>query len=607
MKNKFAIIALVLSSITQFGCYHASEFVYHDSLIKMHEYEIVDLIQNKKGRKLKKKTIENQISLENIYEPEEPKVIEDKIVSVNVSEDVPIVDVIMELSRMSGIDVQIDPTIIGGVNLSLKNKPLRYVFNRICGLTDTRYEEKYGILVFTRDMPYAKTYDIDFLDVNRSTSSSITLNTSGLSTSATIKGGGTSTVTTKSDDTFWSDIVKDIEQIIDTTENTNSIYTSTAEKIQRIAQNEEAENRMQEDINNGVYNKMVSEKNKNQNNEKANPLVSISVSKNRIRVNKRAGIIIITASTKSHRLIEKYLQKLKKKSTAQVLIEMRFLVINLNKQYQSGIDWGNIKLGQLASSSIKLVPELTQGSVLPTLTFNKGIDFVASLFEKFGSTRTLSNPRINAMNNQPALMTFATNYVYFKSKAMYTPATYNNEKVIVTPAYRNVDTEAQTMPLGIIMSVLPSIDIEKHQVMLNIKPTISKLEETVSDPAVTILMDEQLENGKKTSSDKVLSTKSSIPVANIRELDTILKLKDGQTAVIGGFTERSASSINEGVPFLRSIPIIGNFFGRKNNKSNSTETIILVRATIVDYGKEVSEYEYNIFDKMSDDPRYNEI
>ena len=593
-------IIIILPCTAFFGCYHANEFLYHDSFIQMHEYEMVNAIQNKDGKKIKKTKSANIRPTDVVYEPEEPRAIEDKIVSINVTEETPVVDVIMELARMSGTDIQIDPTIVGGVNLSLKDKPLRYVFNRICGLTDTRYDEKYGIVVFSRDLPYTKIYDIDFLDVSRSTSSSITLNTSGLSSSSSV-GGGTSTVNTKSDDTFWDDIVKDIQQIIDTTENTNKIYTSTAERIQRIAQSKEEENKLQEDINNGIYNSKVDNTKRNQQNSDKTENKESTTTKtlNRIRVNKRAGILTVTASTKSHRLIDKYLKQLKRKSSAQVLIEMRFLEINLKKEYQAGIDWNNIKLGQLGFVSAAMKSGVTSG--LATLTFNKGIDAVASLFERFGSTRTLSNPRINAVNNQPALMTFATNYVYFKTKSTYTPATYNSDNVIMTQAYRNIDSEAQTMPLGIIMSVLPSINIDAQEVILNIKPTISKLESTVNDPAVTILLDDA-GNVENTS-----GTNSAIPVANVRELDTILKLKDGQTAVIGGFTERMAQITDAGIPVMRALPIFGNLFSQKSNTTSSVETIILVKATIVDHGKQVSEYEHGIFDNMADDPRSNEI
>ncbi len=86
-----------------------------------------------------------------------------------------------------------------------------------------------------------------------------------------------------------------------------------------------------------------------------------------------------------------------------------------------------------------------------------------------------------------------------------------------------------------------------------------------------------------------------------------MKLKDGQTAVIGGFTERKKSTVENGVPFLRALPLIGNLFSHKTDEVSSIETVILVRATIIDNGgKEMSEYERGIYDTFSDDPRLNE-
>lgn len=601
-KTTFAVLSTICG-ICLTSCYHGGEIIYTDPWIKMHEYEMVDKIQNAKNRKIKNKENGGKIrSSDIVYDPEEPKAIQDKIVSINVTEETPIVDVIMELARMSGTDVQIDPTIVGGVNLSLKDKPLRYVFNRICGLTDTRYDEKYGIVVFQKDMPYAKTYNIDFLDVSRDTSSSMTLNTSGLSTNSSSGGNGTSTVTTKSTDSFWDDIVKDIQQIIQTTENTNKIYTTTAERIQRIAKDKEEENKLQEDINNGIYNKNIdsSFSSKNNSSTAQSSKINDKVSDEIIRVNKRAGIITITASTKSHRIIEKYLQQLKKKYSAQVLIEMRFLEVNLKKEYEAGIDWSLIFKKHAINTSLKQVAGLFSKQGL-NFVWNGGLDTTAALFEEFGSTRTLSNPRINAMNNQPALMTFAKNYVYFKTKSTYTPGTYDTTSgAALTPGYRNVESESQTMPLGVIMSVLPSIDVDKGEIILNIKPTISKLEETVEDPAVTVVLND--DNSAKDSSEK-----NKVPVASVRELDTILKLKDGQTAVIGGFTERYGEVTEKGIPVVRAIPLIGSLFENKYNKTTSTETIILVKATIVNNGKKISEYDKGVYDAFSDDPRMNEV
>ena len=594
MRKVFGVSKVILLATLFGGCYHTNEFLYHDATLQMHEYEMVAKLHNKKGRKIKKISNDTLKMTDNIYLPEEPKAIEDKIVSINITEETPIADVIMELARSSGTDVQLDPTLSGGVNLSLKDKPLRYVFNRICGLTDTRYREKYGIVVFEKDTPYIKSYSLDFLDMTRNSSSSMSLNTSGLTSGSSevenkVSGTGTSSVDTSSSDTFWDDVTADVKQIIESTESMHQKYTEAAEKIQSASVNDQEQfgNEGETGSAQTTYNSGSS---------------SSSSSTEQIRLNKRAGIITINASEKSHRAIEKYFDKLKKKASAQVLIEMRFMEISLNKKYESGIDWSNLNFGNfsgklaMAGSDTNTAISTVSGNAYGVLSYAKDINAVAHLFEQFGSTRTLSNPRINATNNQPALMSFATNNVYFKMTAENNTLATTAGSTTVT----NINAEAQTMPVGVIMSVLPSIDAEKGLITLNLRPTISKIEDQVTDPTtITVLGNDEKAQTKQVD--------NKIPVANVRELDTILKLKDGQTAIIGGFTERRHEAQNTGIPFFRALPIIGNLFSYKSSKTVTTETVILVKATIVNYGAKMSEYEEDVYNSFSDDPRLNEI
>ena len=593
MKKLFGRNKIIWLSVLFGGCYHTNEFLYHDATLQMHEYEMVAKLHNKKGKKLKKFSTDTLKMTDNIYLPEEPKAIEDKIVSINITEETPISDVIMELARSSGTDVQLDPTLAGGVNLSLKDKPLRYVFNRICGLTDTRYREKYGIVVFEKDTPYVKSYSLDFLDMTRNSSSSMSLNTSGLTSGSSevenkVSGTGTSSVDTSSSDTFWDDVTADVKQIIEATESMHQKYTEAAEKIQSAS------------VNNM---EQLGEEGGSLSSSASSSSSSGGSSTEPIRLNKRAGIITINASEKAHRAIEKYFDKLKKKASAQVLIEMRFMEITLNKQYESGVDWSNLNFGNGFSAKVakggsdtNTAISTVSGNAYGILSYAKDINAVAHLFEQFGSTRTLSNPRINATNNQPALMSFATNNVYFKMTAENNTLATTAGATTVT----NINAEAQTMPVGVIMSVLPSIDTDKGLITLNLRPTISKIEDTVTDPTtITVLGNDEKAETKQVD--------NKIPVANVRELDTILKLKDGQTAIIGGFTERRHEAANIGIPFFRALPIIGNLFSYKSSKTVTTETVILVKATIVNYGAKLSEYDEDIYNSFSDDPRLNEI
>ena len=598
--SKIAVSSTILTSFL-FGCYHGNEFIYTDPDLQLHEYEMVAKLQNKSGRKVKKVKTEGITALDTIYAPEEPKAIEDKIVSINVTEEIPIVDVIMELARMSGTDIQIDPTIIGGVNLNLRDKPLRYVFNRICGLTDTRYREKYGIVVFERDIPYAVSYNLDFLDLSRNSSTSATINTSGLST-AMKTGGGTSTVTTTSNDTFWEDVVADIKQIVESTEETHKIYTETAEKIQNISRTAAQQKASREKQATGELdldkNSSIAENEKSTAvNNAINSSSSQKTIQNSIKINKRAGIITVIAGTKSHRMIEDYLEKLKRKVSAQVLIEMKFVEVKLKKEYNAGINWDKISLGSFGKFAWTSMATTGVSNLATFTSNNSSFDGALHLLEKFGSTRTLSNPRINALNNQPALMTFATNQVYFKVKAENTTMSSTAGGAIVGT---NINADAQTMPIGIIMSVLPAIDLDKRTITLSIRPTISKKDDEVKDPTTYTTFDN--DGNAKTS-----TVDNKIPVAQIRELDTILKLKDGQTAIIGGFTERESDISENGIPGARAIPVVGNLFGHKERTAVSRETVILVKATIVDNGKKMSDYDKDFYETFSDDPRMNEI
>ncbi len=501
---------------------------------------------------------------------------------------------------MSGTDIQIDPSIVGGVNLNLHDKPLRYVFNRICGLTDIRYREKYGIVVFERDVPYAESYSVDFLDMSRNSSSSMSLNTSGLTSGSSdnanqVTGNGTSSVDTNSTDSFWDDIVSDIKEIIKTVENTHKIYTKTAQAIQiKAKEKQEKQEELERQLNGDSY------QSSSIGDSKYTTLNDNSVEVNNnydIRLNKRAGLVTVIAGTKAHRQIKQYFEQLKKKASAQVLIEMRFLEISLDKQYEAGIDWTNLNFG-LGNALTVGTQAQTPTNQFATIVLNKGINATAHLFESFGSTRTLSNPRINAMNNQPALMSFATNNVYFKVTAENTTLTSASG---TSHTVQNINAEPQTMPIGVILSVMPSINIDNGTIMLNIRPTISRKENDVQDPTKYSYIDEDDDRVKVTTVD------NKIPVANVRELDTILKLKDGQTAVIGGFTERRNKTVNKGVPILRAIPLLGNLFSYKTDNTYTIETVILVKATIVNYGKKMSEYEEDIYNSFSDDPRMNEL
>ncbi len=99
-----------------------------------------------------------------IVSPPPPDIGGNKTISFSVTDQVPLKDVLIELGRIAKIDVDIDPTINGGIILNAKNRPLKEVIDRIASLGKLRYSYKNGVLFFENDSPYTKNYFVDYLN-----------------------------------------------------------------------------------------------------------------------------------------------------------------------------------------------------------------------------------------------------------------------------------------------------------------------------------------------------------------------------------------------------------------------------------------------------------
>jgi len=58
-------------------------------------------------------------------------------------------------------------------------------------------------------------------------------------------------------------------------------------------------------------------------------------------------------------------------------------------------------------------------------------------------------------------------------------------------------------------------------------------------------------------------------------------LKDGQTVVIGGLTDRQHDVTQTGIPFLSAIPLIGGLFGHTERQTTETELFLFITPRVV--------------------------
>jgi general secretion pathway protein D len=115
------------------------------------------------------------------------------------------------------------------------------------------------------------------------------------------------------------------------------------------------------------------------------------------------------------------------------------------------------------------------------------------------------------------------------------------------------------------MSLVPYIS-ESDEIILNIRPTLSRILGFVNDPNPVL---------------EEAGVISQIPEIQVREMESVLRLNNGQVAVLGGLMQDSVSKNRDGVPFLSGLPIIGNLFKYRDDQINKTELVIFLRAVVI--------------------------
>jgi type II secretory pathway component GspD/PulD (secretin) len=76
-------------------------------------------------------------------------------------------------------------------------------------------------------------------------------------------------------------------------------------------------------------------------------------------------------------------------------------------------------------------------------------------------------------------------------------------------------------------------------------------------------------------------SREGYPIMSTREAQTTVRLKDGETLVIGGLIRDESSKEQAGLPGLSQIPVLGSLFGSSKESSRRTELVILVTPRVV--------------------------
>ena len=260
-----------------------------------------------------------------------------------------------------------------------------------------------------------------------------------------------------------------------------------------------------------------------------------------VKTAKGGHILSINAPADIAKRIKKDLETIDS-SQPLVVIEVLVTEVRATKGSSAGIDWSKIlNISASGAADLKRGVEWTYTGGL------KG-DLASSIqmLAEQGSLKLRANPKIVVCNGEEGEINIVRDkYVSLGSEL---PSSSN------TPYYYYQRFEAKPIASGVTMKVKPQISREGEIALT--------LQTEVSD------MDQPSDDGK-------------LPVVQRRGTKTVVRVKSGDTIVIGGLHQELSREIRRGLPVLGRIPVLNFLFSKKEVEKQDVELVIFVTPGIL--------------------------
>ena len=478
-------------------------------------------------------------------------------------------ELLFALARDARLNVDIHSDLTGTVTLNAIDQTLPQLLTRIARQVDMRYEIDGQNLVVMRDTPFLRVYRIDYVNLARDTRAVSNLSTqvSGAmqpgASSSGAQNNTTAVVNSVSANKFWDTLVANIKEILQETDKVlpagaGAQFAAPAPSSTAPPAGAPPGSAPPPPAPAATFREAAS-----------------------VIANPETGILNIRATSRQHEKLQEFLDQVMTSAKRQVLIEATVAEVQLNNEYQRGIDWIRFRTGaartatgapqvgvpafgtgnsgmEFAQSSANTPANIATnafvvGGAIGSLNFN----FALKLLESFGQVRVLSSPKISVLNNQTAVLKVVDNLVYFTIQAQ---TTQNQTNTLTT-----FTTTLNSVPVGFIMSLVPQIS-DSDSVVLNMRPTISRKIADVADPNPSLAQ---------------ANVTSLIPVIQTREMESVLRVQSGQVAVLGGLMQDATSRVEDTIPGVRDLPFLGQLLEQRKDLNQKTELVIFLRPIVI--------------------------
>ncbi len=298
-------------------------------------------------------------------------------------------------------------------------------------------------------------------------------------------------------------------------------------------------------------------------------------------VNPEAGMVTVTGTDRQISRVAKYVHTLTKQMKSQVLIDVRIISVSFDDSTTTGVDWSqlyglqNFTINSLSMAQNNIatytfdnlagIKDATfaegtkpNNAQVVNITGNAEVSEIIKFLGTQGDVKAISSPRVMTLNNQPALISVGRELFY----KIQSSSTASGAGGAVAAQGEMVDS----VFAGILLDITPEIS-DNGMITLKINPSIS---DTVNEVAAA--------GGVR-----------NIPPDLVRrQIASVIKVKDGQHAILGGLiSSKSGVKVNK-VPLLGDLPLLENIFKREEKINTVEELVIIITPHVVKNSKSVS-------------------
>ena len=491
-----------------------------------------------------------------------------------VVNNVKVQDLLFALARDAKLNVDIHPGISGTVTLNAIDQTLPQILSRIAKQVDLRFELDGPNLAVMPDSPYLKNYPIDYVNMARDVTGTVSTNTqistSALAATSGSAGGSNNTsriqIENRSRNRFWESLEKNLKDLLHETDKVfpeGSTETVTEQSGSQTTSGTGATTPTAIAPRAAQAAQTLA--------GSPNPATLQSAGATTVKrmtfreaasviASPEAGVITVRATARQHEKVQEFIDRVMRSARRQVLIEATIVEVALADNYQQGIDWtkagGGFSLTRATNSSN--VSSATNPFQLTYINPANSLSVVVDMLRGFGTTKVLSSPKLTVLNNQTATLKVSEDFVYFNVKQDLASG-----NTLGSEAIRATTTTPQSVSIGFFMSLTAQIS-EDDTVTLNVRPSISSISELKQDPNPALT-----------------TVKNYVPQIRTREIESMLRVRSGEIAVLGGLMEDRMDNKSGRFPGVGDIPLFGELFTTRSNASSKSELVVILRPTVI--------------------------